>query len=87
MYTKVFRTKEQSLGLSSLLPACLSLFLRLLPPGRQNSAPDVLKAGGFPRHSTLFLRPWLLITLGSNASSALITSTISNSPFLSQGGC
>ena len=30
MYTKVSRMKEQSLGLSSP-PACLSLFLLLLP--------------------------------------------------------
>ena len=62
MYTKVFGMKEQSLDLSSP-PACLSLFLLPLPPATQNSAPDVLKAGGFPCHSTLFLSPWLLIPL------------------------
>ena len=63
MYTKVFRTKEQSLGLSSP-PACMPV--PLPPPSpvqRCRTAPDVLKAGGFPRHATLFLRPWLLITL------------------------
>ena len=63
MYTKVSKMKEQSLGLSSP-PACIPV--PLPPPSpvqRRRTAPDVLKAGGFPRHSTLFLRPWLLITL------------------------
>ena len=87
MYTKVFGMKEQSLGLSSP-PACMPVpFPPPSPVQGGRTAPDVLKAGGFPRHATLFLRPWLLIPLGSNASSALITSTTPNSPFLSKGGC